>query len=149
MPGIPPVHSSRCRGTTPIKSPQLDDVWHRALYVLGLQELNAPVSAPSSNQGPAFEASTMASPIASPTTAPVTTEPARPPVKKLTFSDLPLETKKEIFKHVSTIARGGGAPGCGSFLHRMDNELIFLSSDILPRPYCSIPGIEAVPRPIS
>ncbi|KAG4435478.1 hypothetical protein IFR05_009050 [Cadophora sp. M221] len=99
MPGIPPVHSRR-RGTTPIKNPQLDDVWHRSLYVLGLQELNAPMPSSAQSSSSATSFSTMASPIASPTPAQAPTEPDVPS-KKLTFSDLPLETKKEIFKHTS------------------------------------------------
>ncbi|KAL2060812.1 hypothetical protein VTL71DRAFT_8864 [Oculimacula yallundae] len=105
MPGNPPGHSRRIIGTTPIKRPELENVWHRSLYVLGLQELNAPAPLPTMTEdAPSTPDLETASPIASPTAVPdsVPTESDVPPKKKMNFSDLPLETKKEIFKHASS-----------------------------------------------
>ncbi|CZT01140.1 hypothetical protein WAI453_009556 [Rhynchosporium graminicola] len=106
MPGIPLGHARR-RGTVPIKKPQLEDVWHRSLYVLGLQEMNAPpppeaeAEAEAESSTPAVPDLETASPIVSLTETSNTSLPAMPQ-KRIVFDDLPIETKKEIFKHATS-----------------------------------------------
>jgi hypothetical protein len=97
MPALPSKQSRR-KTATPVTKLQEEDVWRRVLDALGLEPLssNRISPAPPTMEPEAAEA------MASPTAA------ATPGVKKVTILDLPSETQKDIFKHVSTEGPLGG-----------------------------------------
>jgi hypothetical protein len=91
LPNMPalPNKTSRKRGVTPITSFHREDVWLRTLDMMGMEPLQAPASAPTSAILPSLE-------------SPTTTDTK----KKLSILDLPQETQKDIFKHVSAGCSG-------------------------------------------
>jgi hypothetical protein len=88
MPALPSKQTRR-KGATPITKLHQDDVWCRILDVMGLEPLSSNHASPTATNTEAAEA------MASPTAAPA------PGTKKITILDLPSETQKDIFKHVS------------------------------------------------
>ncbi|KAF4633395.1 hypothetical protein G7Y89_g4716 [Cudoniella acicularis] len=88
MPALP-NKSNRRKAVAPVKKQNHNEVWQRALDIMGLEPLNSTTNSPSSSAP-----HTMAIP---------TPGPAEGSGKKKSILDLPSETKKEIFKHASGI----------------------------------------------
>ena len=92
MPALPSKRIRR-KGATPILKVNQEDVWQRTLDIMGLEPLNARGKGNMAVQGDDGA-------VATPSHAQGSQSGERKP---LNISDLPLETKKDIFKHVSTI----------------------------------------------
>jgi hypothetical protein len=92
MPALPSKQTKR-KGATPITKLYQEDVWRRILDVMGLEPLSSNHASPTTIESGAAEA--MASPTAAPAAG----------AKKVTILDLPSETQKDIFKHVSILDR--------------------------------------------
>jgi hypothetical protein len=90
MPALPSKQSRR-KSATPITKLQEDDVWRRVLDGLGLEPLSSNRISPAPTTMDSVATEAMASPTAA----------ATPGAKKVTILDLPSETQKDIFKHVS------------------------------------------------
>lgn len=132
MPALPPNSLTRRKGATPCKQVQQGDVWRRSLHVLGLEEMNA-----HSNEQQLLPTGSASQAMDSATD----TELDIIPRKKLTFVDLPSETKKGIFKHVRCCSSD-----CTLFL----NSFVILNSPsigILRRPHFPLSCIQTFPRP--
>lgn len=94
------VHPPRSKGVTPRKKKDPDDVWQRALDLLGLEPLNSSscTSAKCSVNHLNTSANTAAMAAPTPTPAPELTQGSK---DKLTFLSLPLEAQRGVIKHVS------------------------------------------------
>jgi hypothetical protein len=98
MPALPSKQARR-KGATPVTKQEQGDVWRRILDVMGLEPLRENHQQEHQRHSPAVmdTDSEAAEAVAAPTPA----APA-PAAKKVTILDLPSETQKDIFKHVSS-----------------------------------------------
>ena len=85
---------TRRKGATPVTNLEQGDVWRRILDVMGLEPLRE-----NQQQQQQYSPTAMDNEAAEPMAAPMATASA--PTKKVTILDLPSETQKDIFKHVS------------------------------------------------
>ena len=97
MPALP-SKTIRRKTATPINKLNQEDVWQRTLDLMGLEPLNSKVNGKMAMQVDEEDVSSSPSTLATQAQGSQNGEG-----KKLTILDLPLETKKDIFKHVSTI----------------------------------------------
>jgi hypothetical protein len=97
MPALPSKQARR-KGATPVTNLEQSDVWRRILDVMGLEPLreNQQQQQQQQQHSPTTMDTEAAEPMAAPTTA-----ASEPPARKVTILDLPSETQKDIFKHVS------------------------------------------------
>ncbi|CAG8981180.1 hypothetical protein HYALB_00013191 [Hymenoscyphus albidus] len=100
MPALP--RSNRRRGVIPVKKVHPDDIWRRAMRMMGLEPITTTNNKQSSTPVPASKAPAPAPPAIAPSTKPTQTSPTEPTMKKLTILDLPPETQKEIIQHADT-----------------------------------------------
>jgi hypothetical protein len=96
MPALPSKQARR-KGATPVTKQDQGDVWSRVLDVMGLE----PLRENKQQHHHSTTAMNIDTDAAEPMAAPSATAPA-PGMKKATMLDLPSETQKDIFKHVST-----------------------------------------------
>ena len=98
MPSLP-SKTTRRKHVTPIANLHENDVWQRTFNLLGLEPLN-PFPDLNLKEAPCSLNLEMASTtdIVAPSE-----EMAKPEKPKITILDLPSETQKDIFKHVSCV----------------------------------------------
>jgi hypothetical protein len=98
MPSLP-SKTARRKHVTPIANLHENDVWQRTFKLLGLQPLT-PFPDVAPDQDNSSRSLEMASAIDIEAPAVESTEPKK---SKITILDLPAETQKEIFRHVSIL----------------------------------------------
>ena len=96
MPALPNKQARR-KGATPVTKQEQGDVWRRILDVMGLEPLRENQQHHRHSPTAMDTDSEAAEAMAAPTPA-----ASAPAAKKVTILDLPSETQKDIFKHVSS-----------------------------------------------
>jgi hypothetical protein len=96
MPALPNKQARR-KGATPVTKQEQGDVWRRILDVMGLEPLRENQQHHRLSATAVDTDSEAAEAMAAPTPA-----ASAPAAKKVTILDLPSETQKDIFKHVSS-----------------------------------------------